>query len=101
MRFILHEAALDEGADAGELLDRLADDIADDMGRLAPVDTGDMVSTVRVLNRTAKDMRTIAVGGIKGKITGNLVDYVVFVERGTSKMAAQPFMAPATYRYRS
>lgn len=101
MRFVLHRAALEEGADAGDLLDRLADDIASDMKALAPVDTGDMVSTIRVLNYGAKDRRTVAVGGIKGKVTGNLVDYVVYVERGTSKMAAQPFMAPATYRYRT
>ncbi len=101
MRFVLHQAALDEGADAGELLEELAEDIASDMRRLAPVDEGDMVSTVRVLNYGSKDTRTIAVGGIKGRVTGKLVDYAHFVERGTSKMAAQPFMAPATYRYRS
>ena len=100
MRFVLKADSLDD-VDASELLDDLAEDVASDMRRLAPVDEGDMVSTVRVLGYGAKDRRTIAVGGIKGKITGKLVDYAHYVERGTSRMAAQPFMAPATYRYRS
>ena len=87
--------------DAGPLLTDLANDVADVMRTLSPVDEGDMVSTIRVLSYGAKDSRTVAVGGIAGKVTGKPVDYVVYVERGTSKMAAQPFMRPALYRYRS
>lgn len=98
-RFILYADRLDS-VDAKPLLADLGDDVADDMRRLAPVDTGDMVSTVRVGAPSATKI-VVRVGGIKGKITGKPVDYVPYVERGTSRMAAQPFMAPATYRYRS
>jgi HK97 gp10 family phage protein len=90
----------DGRVDAGPLLRDLADDVADVMRDLAPVDTGDMRSTIRVLDVTANNAR-IGAGGIPGAVTGNLVDYVVYVERGTSKMSAQPFMRPALYRYRA
>lgn len=100
MRFVIHADSLDK-IDPGPLLDELAEDVAADMRRLAPVDTGDMVSTIRVLSYGAKKTRSVVVGGIPGKVTGNPVDYPVYVERGTSRMAAQPFMAPATYRYRT
>lgn len=85
---------------AGPLLADLADDVADVMRDLSPVDTGDMRSTIRVLGTTANTAR-IGAGGIPGEITGELVDYVVYVERGTSRMKAQPFMRPALYRYRA
>ncbi len=99
MRFVLKADSLDD-VDARPLLSDLAEDVAADMRRLAPVDEGDMVSTIRVLGASASRI-SVVVGGIKGKATGKMVDYVVYVERGTSRMAAQPFMAPATYRYRS
>jgi HK97 gp10 family phage protein len=98
MRYVIHADSI-ENVDAGPLLRELAEDVADDARRLAPVDTGDLVSTIRVLG-VSKDKATVAVGGKKGASTGNLVDYAVYVERGTSRMHAQPFMAPATYRYR-
>ncbi len=97
-RFIVHPDALGK-IDTGPLLTELAELVADDMRPITPVDTGDMVSTVRVLSAGKK--KRVAVGGINGKVTGNYVDYAVYVERGTSRMAAQPFMRPALYRYRS
>jgi HK97 gp10 family phage protein len=98
-RFVVYPDAMNR-IEYGPLLDHLAEDVASDARRLAPVDEGDMVSTIRVL-KSGKKARKIAVGGIKGKVTGKPVDYAVYVERGTSKMAAQPFMKPALYRYRS
>jgi HK97 gp10 family phage protein len=98
-RWVVH---LDQLAriDAGPLLSDLADDVASDAQRLAPVETGDLASTIRVLDRGRKSVK-IAVGGIKGKITGETVDYHMYVEEGTSKMKAQPYMRPALYRYRA
>lgn len=87
--------------DTAPLLADLGEDVAEDMRRIAPVDTGDMVSTVRVRSFGSKRTVRVLAGGIPGKVTRRLVDYVVYVERGTSKMAAQPFMRPALYRYRS
>lgn len=56
---------------------------------LCPVDTGDLRKSIdhEVVNNN-------------GEITGyvfcdNTVDYASYVEFGTSKMAAQPFMTPA------
>lgn len=98
-RWVIHLDELNR-LDARDLLDDLADDVADDMRRLGAVDTGDMVSTVRVLDRGRRSVK-VAVGGIKGKVTGRKVDYHLYVEEGTSKMKAQPFIRPALYRYRS
>ena len=97
-RFVLVPGA--EGrVDTAPLLRHLADDVAEVMGQLSPVDSGDMRSTIRV-EGASEDVATVAVGGIPGEVTGELVDYAHFVERGTSKMSAQPFMRPALYRYR-
>lgn len=86
--------------DTRPLLDHLAEDVAKVMRTLAPVDEGDMVSTVRTTKATKAGTVRVKVGGIKGKVTGKMVDYVIFVERGTSRQSAQPFMRPALYRYR-
>lgn len=99
-RWVLYPDASGK-VDVSPLLRYLAEDVADDMRPLTPVDEGDMVSTIRVLTYGSKTSARVTVGGIPGKATGKPVDYAHFVERGTSKMAAQPFMRPALYRYRS
>lgn len=86
--------------DTTPLLDYLANDVADVMRQLAPVDEGDMVSTVRPL-KARGDRVKVSVGGMRGKVTGKPVGYAGYVEQGTSRMAAQPFMRPALFRYRS
>lgn len=97
-RFVLVPGA--EGrVDTAPLLRHLADDVAEVMGQLSPVDEGDMRSTIRVEDG-GDDKIVVAVGGIPGKVTGKPVNYVRYVEQGTSKMSAQPFMRPALYRYR-
>lgn len=69
------------------LVDRILRDIAADARSTAPVDTGEMVSTIRV----AEGERRVYVGS----------DHWHFVEYGTSRMSAQPFMRPAAYTRRS
>jgi HK97 gp10 family phage protein len=86
--------------DTRPLLNHLANDVADVMRTLAPVDEGDMVSTIRPHKATLSRVK-IVVGGIRGKVTGKPVNYARFVEQGTSKASAQPFMRPALWRYRS
>lgn len=79
------------------LLD-IADERVDAMKVIAPVDDGDMRETIRVTNVSRAKLRVrITAGGMLGPVTGKPVDYPHFVERGTSKMAAQPFMRPALY----
>ena len=81
------------------LVERLADLSAQDMRRTAPVDTGDMVSTIRV-EKPRDGVRHVKCGGTVGD-SGEYVDYAVYVELGTSRMGAQPFMRPALYRLRT
>lgn len=86
--------------DTRPVLRDIVDDVADVMRQLAPVDEGDMVSTVRpsVISET---LGRVTVGGMPGEVTGKPVGYAHYVERGTSKMSAQPFMRPALFRYRT
>ena len=78
---------LDEGI--ALLLARLADGVADDARRLAPVRTGHLRSS-------------IATGPIEGNTVrvSATADYAAYVELGTRYMAAQPFLKPALYRKR-
>lgn len=69
------------------LVSRILHDIATDARSTAPVDTGEMVGTIR----EALGERRVYVGS----------DHWYFVEFGTSRMAAQPFMRPAAYTRRS
>lgn len=80
-------------------VERLAELSADDMRRTAPVDTGDMVDTIRV-EKPAETVRHVKCGG-QFASSGEYVDYAVYVELGTGRMAAQPFMRPALYRLRT
>lgn len=73
---------------------RLAEDIADDMERLAPVLSGDLKDTIRVEH--GSPVTRIWIGDVAAG-----VDYHLYQEFGTSKMAAQPFIRPAVYRRRS
>lgn len=68
----------------------------------APVDSGDLRSTIRgVLEQAAQAVAArIVAGGIPGAATGRLVDYALFVELGTANAAAQPFLFPAFERHR-
>ena len=60
--------------------------IKDEAVRLVPVDTGALQSTIRV--EVNGDVVTLVAGG-------DGVDYETYVEFGTIKMAAQPYMRPA------
>lgn len=61
-----------------------------DAAILAPVDTGNLRNSI------SYDTRILA-GGAIGEV-GPTADYGVHVEYGTSRMAPQPFMGPATDR---
>lgn len=70
-------------------LDEIAADVAAAAGRAAPVDTGAMRRSVRV-ESPSEGTRHI----------GAAVPYSIFVEKGTRRSPAQPFLAPALYRHR-
>lgn len=97
-RVVLHEENL-ELIRYAPLLRDLAEDVADDARRIAPVRTGDLKSTIRV-GDVDDDHAEVLAGGLPGAATGELVDYPVYVETGTRHMSAQPYLRPALYRFR-
>jgi len=58
--------------------------------RGAPVDTGFLRSSI-----THSDLRTTGSTGVIEAESGPTANYGGFVENGTSRMAPQPYMAPA------
>lgn len=56
---------------------------------LAPVDTGHLRQSINT---------ELSNGGMTGEVSTN-VEYALFVEYGTSRQAAQPFMYPAFVMY--
>ncbi len=98
-RFVLHPDALGQ-VDTRPLLRHLGEDVAGDMRRIVAVDEGDLLSTIRV-DEPTRTAIAVRAGGQRGTATGKMVDYHLFVERGTSRMRAQPFIRPALYRYRA
>ena len=59
-----------------------------DSKKMAPVDTGRLRASI------THEVREIANGVIQGKV-GSSTSYSKFVELGTSKMPAQPYLRPA------
>ncbi len=73
-----------------EELRRVAGNIASVARELCPVDTGALVESIVLL-------RGLDSIGVYFRIGSNL-GYAIFVELGTYKMAAQPYLRPAIYR---
>jgi HK97 gp10 family phage protein len=74
----------------GHLLKRVADAVAEDARRFAPVDTGHLRSTIHAEPVEGRAVRVVADA-----------DYAAYVELGTRHMAAEPFLRPALYRKRA
>jgi HK97 gp10 family phage protein len=72
---------------------RLCEDIAVDARRLAPVLTGDLRNSIDVLG---------VVDGVGRVGAGDArVDYAAYVELGTRRAPAQPYLRPAALRRRT
>lgn len=68
---------------------KVAEDIARDARQLVPVDTGDLQASITTESLTAGKEAEVQVGE----------DYAGFVEFGTVKMAAQPYLGPAAEQH--
>lgn len=69
---------------AKPLLNKIAGDVADDARRSAPVKTGRLRGSIRVEeNKVYAD-----------------AEYAAFVELGTGRSSAQPYLRPALYKQR-
>lgn len=77
--------------DARDLVKKTAADITADAKRLAPVDTGNLKSSITY--------ETTGNAYYSEAEIGPTAEYGVFVELGTSRARAQPFMGPAADRY--
>lgn len=71
------------------MLERIADDIVADARRFAPVDTGRLRDSI---SRGPASSDHVAIAAY--------ADYAAYVELGTSRQPAQPFLRPATLRRR-
>ena len=85
---------IDEISD--EALAELAERIVDDAKALCPVDTGSLRRSIRY-ERDPDGGVVIAAGGggVVNPRTRREVDYAAYVEFGTSRTPAQPFLQPA------
>lgn len=73
--------------------------VAEDARRLAPVDHGDLRQSIGIAGSLADgnifDGKAVFVGPLTGDVF-----YAGFIELGTVKMRAQPFLAPAVHENR-
>lgn len=74
---------------------KTARDIVKDAKQLAPVDTGNLKSSI-----SHSDLRRVGQSGDLSVEIGPTANYGVFLEVGTSRAPAQPFMGPAAERNR-
>lgn len=80
------------GNKARAVVRKAAIDIERDAKALAPVDTGNLKSSIG-----HSDLRIGTTGSLVAEI-GPTANYGVFLENGTSRMPPQPFMGPAADR---
>ena len=97
----LNRAMDDETADA---LKDNAVKIRDFAKQIVPVDTSSLKRSIRVQRFAKKKGKFLTTGVSAGGYiinpkTGRRVDYASYVEFGTSKMKAQPYMRPALAKY--
>lgn len=86
-------AAARVGAGAAMVTRKAGANITRDAKRLAPVDTGNLRASIGM--ETTGDGRT----GSMRVAVGPTASYGSYVETGTSRMAAQPYLRPATDRH--
>lgn len=79
--------------EAESFRDRVARDILADMRRYVPVLTGALLSTLRI--EPGSPITRLWAGDVSAGI-----DYHIYQEYGTSRMAAQSYFRPAVYQYR-
>lgn len=72
----------------------VTDAVADDMRRMVPVLSGDLLGTIR-------EEHGDGFGRVHFGDVDEGVDYHLYQEFGTTVMAAQPYARPALYRTRS
>ena len=90
---VLEKIPKELDGDVGAILEGNAQEIELEAKRLAPVDTGKLRQSIKTESISPTTY------SIKANATG-LAPYAPFVEFGTRKMGAQPFLYPAFFRGR-
>lgn len=73
---------------------KTAKDVEHTAKLLAPVDTGNLKSSIGT-----SDLRAMGTSGSIEAEVGPTANYGIYLELGTSRMAAQPFMGPAADKH--
>lgn len=99
-RVVLHLEALDE-IDTEPAMRKIADDVADDARRLAAkgktLGLSEGISVTEVTHSGA----IIESKAENPRSSPENATYPYWVEKGTNRSKAQPYLRPAAYRYRS
>ena len=90
----IQRAARTTGQRAQLVVRKTAKDIEATAKNMVPVDTGNLKGSIGT-----SDLRTVGRSGSLGAEIGPTADYGEYVERGTSRMAPQPYMGPAADRH--
>lgn len=103
-RWVIYASRLDE-VDPDPLLDHLAEDVAKVMREIVPVDTGATKEQIYVVPAYNGKVRIVSPRVAEtvlksGRVVKDDPKVPIYLERGTSRMRAQPYMRPALYRYR-
>ena len=77
-----------------KLVHPITDAVAEDMTRYVPVLSGDLLSTIEAEHLDGE-------GRVNFGDVSRGIDYHLYQEYGTSRMAAQPYARPALYKRRS
>jgi hypothetical protein len=77
----------------GDLVHPITDEVAQDMRRMVPVETGALLGTIE-----PEHLR--GAGRVWCGAPERGIDYHLYQEYGTSRMRAQPYARPALYRVR-
>lgn len=99
-RVVIHEEVFD-GIDTEQALSDLADDIAADARRLAPKGrTGRLAAGIRVASVT-RDRAVIESRAENPRSSAGHKEYPYWVEKGTKRSKAKPYLRPAANKYRT
>lgn len=66
-----------------------------DAVKKCPVDTGRLKSSITTEVFPDREETEVSAGRHPSTLDGTIVEYALYVEKGTSKMSARPFLLPA------
>lgn len=89
----LNDLASELHAEASRVVRKTARDIEEGAKSIVPVDTGNLKNSIQV--KEQDDLNATI-----GIHEGSHVEYAAYVEYGTHRMAAQPYLTPAAERAR-